>query len=161
MFWTGVLFLGPCSSSPLRGPRNLRGIFARCELFPVILLFEVDLVRSCQGLRFSDVLRGLWVLLPGLRSPPALLLPSFAKVFLLPFQVLILSDLFYFFLIDSAISWYCHINQSHLLLSNHCFILYVISQMFVYLYFKIPENFDFFILQHFLDIVFPPFFGCR
>ena len=33
--------------------------------------------------------------------------------------------------------------------------------MFVCLKFKVPENFDFFILQHFLDIVFPPFFGCR
>ena len=82
MFWTGV-FLSPCSSSPLRGPRNLRGIFAGCELFPVVLLFGVDLVRSCRALRFSDVLRDLWVLLPGLRSPPAQLLPSFPKVFLL------------------------------------------------------------------------------
>ena len=33
MFWTGV-FLGTCSSSPHRGPRNLRGIFAGYELFP-------------------------------------------------------------------------------------------------------------------------------
>ena len=82
VLWTGV-FLGLCSSSPLRAPRNLRGIFAGCELFPVVLLFGVDLVRSCQALRFSDVLRGLWELLPGLRSPPALLLPSFPNVFLL------------------------------------------------------------------------------
>ena len=58
IFWTGV-FLSPCSLSPLRGPRNRRGIFAGCELFPVVLLFGVDLVRSCQALRFSDVLRGL------------------------------------------------------------------------------------------------------
>ena len=82
MSWVGV-FLGPCSSSPLRGPSNLRGIFAGCELFPVVLLFGVDLVKSCQAQRFSDVSRDLWVLLTGLRSPPALLLPSFPKVFLL------------------------------------------------------------------------------
>ena len=31
MSWTGV-FLGPGSSSPLRGPRNLRGIFALQKL---------------------------------------------------------------------------------------------------------------------------------
>ena len=80
----GPVFLGPCSSSPLRGPRNLRGSFAGYELFPVVLLFEVDLVRSCQALRFSDVLRDLWVLLPGLRSPPAIL---FSKSFYFDFQV--------------------------------------------------------------------------
>ena len=131
MFWTGV-FLGFCSSSPLRGPRNLRGIFAGCELFPVVLLFEVDLVKFCQALRFLDVLRGLWVLLPGLQSPPALLLPFFPKSFYFDFQILVFSDLFHFFLIDSAISWYCHINQPHLLLFNHCYIWYVMSQMFVF-----------------------------
>ena len=155
------MFLGLCGSSPLRGPRNLRGFFARCELFLVVLLFGVDLVRSCQALRFSDGLRGLWVLLPGLRLPLALLLPSSFKVLLLDFQVLIVSDLFHFFLIDSAISWYCHINQPHLLLFNYCYIWYVMSQMFDCLNFKVPENIDFFILQHFLDIVFPLFFGCR
>ena len=36
--------------------------------------------------------------------------------FFYDFQVLLLSNLFHFFLIDSAISWYCHINQPHLLL---------------------------------------------
>ena len=83
--WTSV-FLGPCSSNPLRGLRNLRAIFAGCVLFLLVLLFGVDSVRSCQALfRFSDVLRYLWVLFPGLRSPPALLLPSFPKVFLLRF----------------------------------------------------------------------------
>ena len=41
MSWAGV-FLGPCSSSTLRGPRNLGGILAGCELFPVVLLFEID-----------------------------------------------------------------------------------------------------------------------
>ena len=82
MSWTGV-FLGPYSLSPFRRPRNLRGNFAGCELFPVMLLLGVDLVRSCPALWFSDILRGLWVLLPGLRSPPAILLPSFSKVFLL------------------------------------------------------------------------------
>ena len=82
MSWTGV-FLGPCSSSPFRRPRNLNGIFAGCELFPEVLLCGVDLVISCQALRFPDVLKGLWVLLPGLRLPLALLLPSFPKVFLL------------------------------------------------------------------------------
>ena len=40
-------------------------------------------MRSCHTLRLSDVLKDLWVLLPGLRSPPSLLLPSFPKVFLL------------------------------------------------------------------------------
>ena len=85
----------------------------------------------------------------------------FPKSFYFDFQVLVLSDLFHFFLIDSAISWYCHINQPHLLLFNHCYIGFVMSQMFVCLNFKVPENFDFFILQHFIDIVFPPFFGCR
>ena len=81
MSWTGV-FLGYCSSSPLRGPNNLRGIFAGCEQFSVVLPFAVDLVRSCQALRFSDVARDLWVLLLGLRSPSALLLLFFSKVFL-------------------------------------------------------------------------------
>ena len=156
MFWIGVFF-GPCSSSPLREPRNLRGIFAGCELFPVVLLYGVDLVRSFQALKFSNVLRCLWVLLPGLRSLLALLLPLFPKSFYFDFQVLVLSDLFHFFLIDSDISWHCHINQPHLLLFNHCYIWYVMGQMFVYLNFKVPENFDFFILQHFLNIVFPPF----
>ena len=65
MSWTGV-FLGPCNSSPLRVPRNLKDILAGCELSPVMLLFGVDLVRSYLALRFSDVLRDLWVLLPGL-----------------------------------------------------------------------------------------------
>ena len=74
MLWTGV-FLGPCSSSPLCGPRNLRGIFAECAMLPVVLLFGVDLMRSCQALRFLDVLRDLRILLPGLRSPSTLLLP--------------------------------------------------------------------------------------
>ena len=83
--WTGV-FWSPCSSSPLRGPRNLRGIFAGCVLFSVVLLFGVDLVKFYQALRFLDVLRDLWVWLPGLRSSPALLLPSFPKVFLLRFS---------------------------------------------------------------------------
>ena len=55
MSWTGV-FLDPCSLSLLRGPRNLRGILAGCELFPVVLLFGVDLMRSSQALRFSDIL---------------------------------------------------------------------------------------------------------
>ena len=32
------------------------------------------------------------------------------------------------------------------------------SQMFVCLNLKVPENFDFFILQHFLDIALLPFF---
>ena len=83
--WTGV-FLGPCSSNPLRGPRNLRGIFAGCVLFPVVLFFGVDLVRSFQALRFFDVLRELWVLFPELRSLTALLLPSFPKVYLFRFS---------------------------------------------------------------------------
>ena len=71
-----VLF-GSCSSSSLRGPRNLRGIFAECELFSVVLLFRVGLVKSCRALRFLDVLWYLWILLPGLRSSQALMLPSF------------------------------------------------------------------------------------
>ena len=45
MSWTGV-FLGLCCSSPLRGPRNLKSIFSECELFLIVLLFGVDLVRS-------------------------------------------------------------------------------------------------------------------
>ena len=61
----------------LLGPRNLGGIFEGCELFPVVLHFGFDLVGSCQALRFSDILRDFWVLLPGLRSQPAMLLPSF------------------------------------------------------------------------------------
>ena len=85
----------------------------------------------------------------------------FPMSFYFDFQVLVLSDLFNFFLIDYAISRYCHINQPHLLLFNHCYIRYVMNQMFVCINFKVLENFDFFILQHFLDIVFPPFFGCR
>ena len=84
----------------------------------------------------------------------------FPKSFYFDFQVLVLSDLFHFFLIDSDISWYCNINQPHLLFFNHCYIWYIMSQMFVGLNFKVPENFDFFILQHLLDIVFSPFFGC-
>ena len=61
----------------------------------------------------------------------------FPKSFYFDFQVLVLSDFFHCFLIDSAISWYCHINQPHLLLFNHCYIWYVISQMFVCLNFKV------------------------
>ena len=34
---------GPCSSSPLRESRNLRGIFAGCMLFSEVMLFGVDL----------------------------------------------------------------------------------------------------------------------
>ena len=158
------MILGPCSSTPVRGPRNLRGIFAGCELLPVVLLFGVDLVRSCQALRFLDVLRRLWVLIPGLRASDhqwhycCFLFP---KSFYFDFQVLVLSDLSHFFLIDSAISWYCHTNQPHLLLFKHCYVWYVMSQVFVCLSFKVPENFDFFILLYFLNIVFPPFFVYR
>ena len=141
MSWTGVFF-GPCRLSPLRTSRNLRSIFA-CVMFKVVLLFGVDLVRSCQALRFLDVLQDFWVLLPGLRSP-TLLLPSFPNSFYFDFQVLVFSDFFHFFVIDSVISWYCHINQPHLLLFNHVYIWYVMCQMFVCLNFK--ENFDFFIL---------------
>ena len=69
----------PCSLSPLREPSNLTGNFARCELFPVVRRFRVDLVRFCQALRFSNVhlLQDLLVLFLGLRSPSASLLPSF------------------------------------------------------------------------------------
>ena len=160
MSWARV-FLDPWSKGSLIGPRNLRGIFTGLELFPVVLLFRDDLVRFCQALRFLDVLRDIWVLLPRLRSPPALLSLLCPKSFYFDCQVLVLSNLFHFCLIDSAISWYCHINQLLLLLFNHCYIWYVMSQMFVCVNFKVSENFNFFILQHFLDIVFPPFFGCR
>ena len=49
------------------------------------------------------------------------------------------SDLFHFFLIDSAISWYSHINQPHLLLFNHCYVWFFMSQTFVCLYFKVQR----------------------
>ena len=81
----------------------------------------------------------------------------FPKSFYFDFQVLVLSDLFHFFLIDSAISWYCHINQPHLLLLNHCYIWYVTSQMLVCLNFKVPREFR---LLHFAALsrkMFPPF----
>ena len=72
------MILVPCSSSPLRGPRNLRGIFEVCALFPVVLLSAVGLVLFYWDPRCSDVLldlreslRGLrWLLvLPWLSSP--------------------------------------------------------------------------------------------
>ena len=112
MFWTGVFF-GLCSSSPLRGARNLIGIFAGCELFSVELLFGVDSIRSFQALRFSDVLRDLWVLLSRLNHHQHYCCLLFPKSFYFDFQILVLSDLFHFFLIYSAISRYCHINQPH------------------------------------------------
>ena len=65
-----------------RGPSSLSDMLAGCKQFSVVLLFGVDMMKSLQALRFLDVIRNLWVLLPGLRSPPALLLPSFPKVFL-------------------------------------------------------------------------------
>ena len=63
----------------------------------------------------------------------------FPKSFYFDFQVLVLSDLFQSSLINFAIFWYCHINQPHLLLFNHCYIWYVMSQMFVYLNFKFQK----------------------
>ena len=64
MFWTGV-FLGPCSSSPLRGPRNLRGIFAGYELFPVVLLFGDSEILSSSKV-FGCFTRSLGI---ALRAP--------------------------------------------------------------------------------------------
>ena len=97
-------------------------------------------------------------MLPGLRSPPYYCCLLFPKSLYFDSQILVLKNLFHFFLINPAIFWYCHIIQPYLLLFNHCYIWYVMSQMFICLNFQVPKNFDFFILQHFLDIVFPPFF---
>ena len=159
MSWTGVFF-GPRSSSPLRGPRNLRGIFAGCELFPVVLLFGVDLVRSCQALDFQMFNKISGYCSQGSNQHRLYCCFLFPKPFYCDFQVLVFSDLFHF-LIDSAFSWYCHTNQPHLLLFNHCYIRYIMSQTFICLNFKVTENCDFFILQHFLDIVFPSFFRSK
>ena len=95
-----------------------------------MLLFRVNLVRFCQALRFSLVFRDLWILLPGLQSPPALQSRSFPKRLS---GCLVLRDLLHFFLINSAISWNCLINQLNLFLFNHHYIWYFMSQMFVWI----------------------------
>ena len=101
MSWTGV-FLGPCSSSSLRGPRNLRGIFAGCELFPVVLLFGVDLVRSSQALDFQMFYKISGYCSQCSNQHRLYCCLLFPKPFYCDFQVLVFSDLFHFFLIDSA-----------------------------------------------------------
>ena len=118
----------------LRRPRNLRGIFAGCVLFLVVLLFGVDLMRSCQALGFSNVYEISGYCSLGSYHHRHYCCLFFSKSFYFDFQVLVLSDLFHFFLIDSAITWYCHINQPHLLLLNHCCIWYVMNQLDVCLF---------------------------
>ena len=134
MFWTGV-FLGPCSSNPLREPRNLRGIFAGCELFPCSctafwsLLGEIlssPKIFRCFTIEVSGITRS-----QGSDHHRHYCCLLFPKSFYFDFQVLVFSDFFH--------------------------IRYVMSQMFVCLNFKVPQNFDFFILQQFLDIVFNHF----
>ena len=115
MSWTGV-FLVPFEDL------GISEVFRRMYAVPSSTTFGVDLVRSCQALKLYMFYKISGYCSQGSDHHRHYCCFLFPKPFFFDFQIKVLSDLFHFFLIDSAISWYCHINQSHLLLFNHCYI---------------------------------------
>ena len=63
---------------------------------------------------------------------------SFPESFDLDFQILVFLDLLLLLLVDSSVSWDCHIYEVCLRLFHHGDVRYVVGQVFVCLDLEIP-----------------------